>query len=235
MKVQRRCDWHWICLAAVLISGLTVIALVFWDRTAHLEIAQRRASQPVGELLASNTVGQSFYSPANGLYKLDLVFGTYGHPGASDIILHLKKSPRAANDLATVRVNSQDVQDNKYHSFSFPRQRDIAGRTLYFYLEAPQASPGRAVTAYRSDEDVYRGGQAYYDGIAASNDLAFVAYYHLGPLDAVRFVTHQLSSQRPCLLGNPLFYVLLIILHFVLVGKLFIVLREGDVQPGIEE
>jgi hypothetical protein len=232
---QRGHNWLWIFLAGVLIVGLTVIGRVSWQRMRDLRVGQRRADQPVGELLASSTVGQSFYNPADGLRQLDLVFGTYGHPGTSDVILHLKTSPDAMRDLAVARLNSQDVENNIYNSFHFPQQRDIAGRTLFFYLEAPDASPGNAVTVYRSDKDVYQKGQAYYNGVAASNDLVFVAHYRLGPLGVARFVLRQLSDQRPCLLGNPLFYVTLIAVHFSLVGKLFVFLREREARVKGEE
>jgi hypothetical protein len=228
-------NWRWIFLAGALIAGLIATGWVFWQRMKDLQIAQRRADRPVGELPASSTVGQSFYSPADGLYQIDVVFGTYGHPGTSEIILHLKTSPEAMQDLATARLNSQEIENNVYNSFHFLQQRGIAGRMLYFYLEAPDASPGNAVTAYRSNENVYRGGEAYYDGIAASSDLAFVAHYRLGPLDAVRFVLRQLSDQRPCLLGNPWFYAVLIALHFALVGKLFVFLRQHEAQASGEE
>jgi len=219
----------------LLALSLFVIGSLSWWRMKYPEVAQRRADRPVGELLASSTVGQSFYSPADGLYRIDVVFGTYGHPGTSEMILHLKTSPEAMQDLATARLNSQEIKNNVYNSFHFPQQRGIAGRMLYFYLEAPDASPSNAVTTYRSNENVYRGGEAYYDGIAASNDLTFVAHYRLRPLDAVRFVLRQLSDQRPCLLGNPWFYAVLIALHFVLIGKLFVFFRQHEAQASGEE
>jgi hypothetical protein len=228
-------NWRWILLAGALIAGLIATGWVFWQRMKDLQIAQRRADRPVGELLASSIVGQSFYSPADGLYQLDLVFGTYGHPGTSDVILHLRMSPDATQDLVIARLNSQDIENNVYNSYRFSQQRGIAGRTLYFYLEAPDASPGNAVTAYRSDENAYRGGEAYYDGIVASNDLTFVAHYRLNPLDAARFVLRQLSDQRPCLLGNPWFYAVLTVLHFALVGKLFVFFRQHEAQASGEE
>lgn len=235
MKIRQLCKRRWVFLIGALIAGLTAIGWISWLQMKDLQIAQRRADRPVGELLASDTVGQSFYSPANGLYRIDLAFGTYGRPGASDVILHLRTSPNATEDLATVRVDGQDIENNAYHSFQFPRQRGITGRTLYFCLEATKASPGNAVTLYRSEGSNYRDGQAYYDGVAASDDLTFVAHYRLGPLDTIGFVLHQLSDQRPCLLGNPWFYVILIGLNLALVGKLFAFLHKHQIQTGGKE
>jgi hypothetical protein len=232
---MQRCSWHWIFLAGVLILGLLAIGWASWQRMAVWAIAQNRADRPVGELLASHRVGQSLYSPTDGLYQIDLAFGTYGHPGTSDVILHLTTLPDAREDLVTARINSQEVENNIYHSFHFPRQRQIAGRTLYFYLEAPDASPGNALTLYRSNEDAYQDGQAYYDGVAASSDLAFAAYYRLGPLDAARFVLREISNQRPCLFNSPLFYVTLTAGHLALVGKLFVFLRKYVAQTSHEK
>jgi len=236
MEIHHKCpDWHWIFLAGALIAGLTATGWVSWQHMKDLQVDQRHADRPVGELLASNTIGQSFYSPADGLHRIDLVFGTYAHPGRSDLILHLRQSPDATEDLVTARLNSQDIKNNVYNAFHFPPQRGIAGSTLYFYLEAPGASPGHAVSLYRSSDDVYRGGHAYYDGVRALNDLAFVAHYRLGPLDVVRFVLRQLSDKRPCLLGNPLFYVILILVYYALVGRLFGILREHKAQAASEQ
>lgn len=229
---RQRPNWHWIFLASILTLGLSAIGGISWQRIKVFEIAQRRADQPVGELLASHTVSQSFYSPSDGLYQIDLLLGTYGHPVTSDLIWHLATSPDARDDLATVQVNSREIENNAYHSFRFPRQRGIAGRTLFFYLEAPDASPGNAITPYRSNEDVYQHGQAHYNGTAATDDLAFVAHYRLGLLDAARFVLHRLSEQRPCLWGHPLFYVILIVVHYALVSRLFVFLREHKARPG---
>jgi hypothetical protein len=236
MTVRRqRPNWHWIFLASILALGLSATGWISWQRMKVFEIAQRRADQPVGELLVSHTVSQSFYSPSDGLYQIDLPLGTYGHPVTSDLILHLTTSPDARDDLATVQVNGHEIENNAYHSFRFPRQRGIAGRTLYFNLEAPDASPGNAITPYRSNEDAYQHGQAYYDGVVASNDLAFAAHYRLGPLDAARFVLHRLSEQRPCLWGHPLFYVALIVVHYALVSKLFVFLQERKARPSTGE
>ncbi len=219
-----------------LVTSLFVIGSLSWWRIKFPEVAQRQADQPVGELLSSSTVGQSFYSPADGLYQIDLMFGTYGHPGTSDVILHLKRSPDATEDLVTARINSQNIENDAFNSFRFPQQRGIAERMLYFYLEAPGASPGNAITLYRSNGEGYRDGQAYYNDVAASNDLTFVARYRLDPLEAVRFVLRQLSDRRPCLLGNPLFYVMLVVVYLSLVGRLFVFLQEHKAQArGGEE
>jgi len=231
----QRPNWHWIFLASVLTLGLSATGWISWQRLKAFEIAQHRADQPMGEILASHTVSQSFYSPSDGLYQIDLLFGTYGHPVASDLILHLTTSPDARDDLATVQVNGHEIENNAYHSFHFPRQRGIAGRTLYFYLEAPDASTGNAITPYHSNEDVYQHGQAYYNGVAASTDLAFAAHYRLGPLDAARFVLHRLSEQRPCLWGHPLFYVALIVVQYALVSKLFAFLQKRQARTSTGE
>jgi hypothetical protein len=222
-------------ISLLLAMSLLAVGSLSWWRIKYPTVAQHRAEQPVGQSLPSSTVGQSFYSPADGLHQIDVVFGTYGHPGTSDVILHLRQSPAAAQDLATAKINSQDIENNVYNSFHFPEQQGIVGHTIYFYLEAPDASPGSAVSPYHSNEDVYPDGQAYYDGVAMSHDLAFVAHYRLGPLDAARFMLRQLSKERPCLLGNPAFYVVLIAVHYALIGKLLGILREHRVQTTGEE
>jgi glycosyltransferase involved in cell wall biosynthesis len=102
----------------------------------------------LGELTGKQRVGQCFIARQNNLYRIDVLVATYRRRNTRDVILHLRTSPTAVQDLATVRVNACLFTDYHYASFTFDPQPTSRGKTYYFEIESPESIPGDAVTLW---------------------------------------------------------------------------------------
>jgi hypothetical protein len=156
---------------------------------------------PVGELTAGRTIGQTFTAEADGLYRLDVQLATYGRDNSGRVRFHLRQSPAAGEDIASVEFDAADVVDDADRPFLFPRQAHSAGRAYYFFFDTPDGQPGQAITVRGvvSGPDRYPGGGLLIDGQpVAGGDLTFIPYFDGGlPLLLKRFATFQPSFYSP--------------------------------------
>jgi len=102
----------------------------------------------LGELTGRKRIGQHFVARQNGLCRVDVLIGAYQRRNTRDIIFHLKESPTAESDLATVRLNASLLTDQGYACFWFTPQRESGGKSYYIDLESPESVPGDAVTLW---------------------------------------------------------------------------------------
>jgi hypothetical protein len=155
---------------------------------------------PVGELTAERTVGQTFTAEADGLYRLDVQLATYGRDNSGRVRFHLRQSPAAGEDIATIEFEAADVVDDADRPFLFPRQARSAGRSYYFLFDTPDGQPGNAITVRGvvSGPDRYPGGGLLINGEPVAGDLTFIPYFDGGfPLLLERFATLQPRFYTP--------------------------------------
>lgn len=143
--------------------------------------AQEVGEVPVGEIGGPTQQGQTFVADRDGLSQIKVLLATYARRNDREILFHLKESPAAVVDLATIAVNAGEIADNAWHTFSFGPIPDNKGRGFYFYIESPQSVAGNAITIWSSREDTYSQGSRYENGAPAPGDLAFVTYFGGGP------------------------------------------------------
>jgi hypothetical protein len=148
----------------------------------HLEVDRGKSLQyaPVqitGELRGRRTVGQEFVAVRNHLYRIDVLVATYGRRNTRDVILHLRESPAAEEDLATGRISASLVDDNCYARFVFEPQPASRGRKYYFFLESPESSPGDAITTWAYSWVDLPEPTMVRNGRAVSGRLVFGSYY----------------------------------------------------------
>lgn len=137
----------------------------------------RKPVQILGELTGRRHIGQSFVARRDGLHRIDVLVGTYGRRNTRDVILHLKDSPTANHDLATVRVNACLLSDNHYARFVFEPQPESRDRSYYFYLESPDSVPGDAITGWAYSEDDLPDAKRYQNGRPCEGQLIFGLFY----------------------------------------------------------
>ena len=195
-----------LLLSAILLSGCAEIP----------DAVQSRFSQPVGEIYGSRTVGQTFVAHENGLSRVDVLLATYARKNTHPVIFHLKESPGAADDIATIIFSAARVKDNAFHQFKFAPIPDSKGKSYFFALESPQSVPGDAITIWHEPEDIYDEGAMYVNGQPTNGDLAFRAYYG-GLGDVISSVPRGLGrGVASLILGTLLFvvpgYALLVLL-----------------------
>jgi len=138
-------------------------------------LSQEIAGVPAGEIYGAIKIGQSFISPANGLYRIDISLATYARENDREVIFHLRRTPEG-EDLVTIRFNAAQVEDNSFYRFEFPSIANSAGQSFYFFLESPDSEPGNAITIWGVVRNVYNEGKAYRNHRPTGGELAFRVY-----------------------------------------------------------
>jgi len=122
------------------------------------DVEQPRFFSPAGEIHGSITQGQTFTALENGLCRIDVLLTTYHRVNSGKVIFHLREDISASVDIVRLEFDAKKIKNNKYRSFRFHPLPDSAGRSYYFFLEAVGSMPGSAISAWRSERDVYPGG-----------------------------------------------------------------------------
>ncbi len=187
-----------------------------WGET--LRTAQPHSTQVVGELIASAAAGQTVRAEWDGLAGVAIRMATYGRRNTGPLIFHLRTSPDDPADLVRIQVDASQIPDNAYYWFRFPPLSRSAGRSFYFYLEAPQARPGNAVTVWGSTEDRYPDGQAVLRGLPGSGvrDLTFELAYDPPLPVRLALLLDRLAVAKPMAWGDPRFYIGLFLIQIAL-------------------
>lgn len=174
------------------------------------DVEQPRFSSPAGEIHGSITQGQTFTALENGLCRIDILLTDYHRVNYGKIVFHLREDINSAADLFLQEIDAETVKNNKYRSFRFKPISDSAGRSFYFFLDALGAAPGNAVSAWRSEHDVYPGGSLVMNHQPVPGDITFKLFSRS---DASSLVDKIIMGIGP-LLG----FVLLFFLLFCLPG-----------------
>lgn len=217
----------WRLFAVLVIASFAVSAC----RLSRVTTQQEKATGLWGELVGQETLGQSFVSAHDNLYRLDLGTATYGRTNTAEVIFHLRTSPQATTDIATVTLAGPEIQNDRPTSITFSPILNSQGRSYYFYLESPRATPGNAITVYWNENEQYTAGTAYRNGQPVHGDLAFTAYnqetYDLKSVWAS--VVQRLSHDPP-------FFICYGALLLVVSGLLLVLLwraSDSDEKPTI--
>jgi hypothetical protein len=147
----------------------------------------------VGALIGGRPIAQSFVARHENLHRVDLLVGTYGRRNTRDVVLSLKESPQADDDLATVRLNASFLTDNAYARFVFEPQPDSSGKSYYLCVESPESVPGDAVTLWAYRHVNLGDARLYRNGRLSRGQLVFGLFYNDERLGEV--------GERPLLQG----------------------------------
>lgn len=237
----------------LLPSVVVVLVLSLWlrghQRTVSGPYGQAVTDTTLGELLPGRCLGQTFVANAPGLHRVDVFLAIYQRVNHGPLRLHVKTSPFAAADLATVTVDMAGARDNAYQAFEFAPLPLPAGVPAFFCLEAPAASPGNAITVGARQADAYAGGRAQFlNGrvLLGAQDLSFLLFYQPAPSWAVAAGLQRLAANKPGWLGEPRFYAVAFAIYLVvlaglawdlggrLIRPLAITSVESAVEPAVK-
>jgi hypothetical protein len=216
MPFRRSRLWLWLKPWRVAATCVIIVVCVAWlgarplrGQTPHLETKPDRVT---GALLAGQASGQTLVAEMGGLYRVDVYFAVYGQPTSGTVVFHLKRSPAAATDLATVRVPATQIRNKQFQAFEFaPLPAALKGESLYFYVESPDSAPAQIIAAWGYAADLYPGGQAVFASATGGGaaDLAFRAFYLPNAPERLAVVLNRLVEQKPWVLGWRGWYVVL--------------------------
>lgn len=186
-----------------------------------------------GELIRGTTVGQTFIADDTGVYRVDVLLATYARRNSGPIIFHLRSSPADIRDWVTLHIEAARVRDNAFQTFEFKPLPNAKGESLYFYLEAPEAQSGNAITVLANSQDEYTAGQAV--ALLPLNqrmkDLAFRVYYQSDARQKFRDVLNRMAADRPGLFGTRAWYLTLGLLYLALLFCLGWLLGARPIEP----
>jgi hypothetical protein len=178
------------------------------------------------ELYSDRRVGQSFIAEAAGLYKLDLLLARRG-PNSHPVLFHLQDDPGGANEVVTVEINAAVLEDvssvirrpNVYQSFIFPPIKDSSGKRFFLYVESLLSTSEQPLLVRFQSRNAYVEGARYVDGMEASGDLAFKAYYDGSPLATGDLLLSRLTKGKPFPLSEKAFYIITLFVYLFLFAR----------------
>ena len=133
----------------------------------------------VGEIRGRRRITQTFTARRDGLYRVDLLVGTYGRINTRDVVLALWRSSDG-HQVATARINAGQMLDRHYVSFTFSPQRDSGGKSYAISVESPTSVPGDAITLWAYHHGQLPGLSLSRNGRRLKGHLAFGLFYRDG-------------------------------------------------------
>lgn len=167
------------CLAPFFVVTLVVSLVLIAVGVAGPNNLQ--ADQPTKFIYANNVVGQTFRSPNDGLYEIDIWFDPNTSLNAGDVIFHLKENS-SSDDLRSMKINGSNLAASSPLKIIFPPIADSKGKEYVFSFESPGSGIQDKVALSCDTMDVYADGSAYYDDEPTSGDLEFKTHYKFNPL-----------------------------------------------------
>ena len=160
-----------------------------------------------GELTGSNAIGQTIVARKNNLSGIGVIIATYsGRDNTHPVILHLRDSVSAGNDIRTISASPTTFGDNQYYNFLFPAIADSKGKTYFFLVDSPESVKGNAIAIDLNNKDTYLQGTAYVvhtTGNATITDSVLqrsgkqnidVAFQTLYSVPAGTFIYHSITN-----------------------------------------
>lgn len=210
--------------SAIVRAILPLLAALYVLWTGYVAVTHRRydlANAVPGELLAGESIGQTFIARYDGLSSLEVHIGTYGHqadPTRSPLVMHLRSDATSTTDLATTTISpSQPLDPDPWYTFSFAPIANSRGQSYYLLIEAPDGTPGKAMTLFWFQPaprgDPYANGAAYKNGTPTKGDLAFGLRYAAPPLQVWATILDEAGANTSPLL----LYALLLLALFAII------------------
>jgi hypothetical protein len=143
-------------------------------------------------LFASKTIGQTFRAETSRLSAIGLFLAPYTQKQPSGrVILRLRASPLAPDDLRRVTVPALAVRRDAEVRFAFPPLPDSRYQTYTLLLEYPDGAADQAIgVRFQPAENPegldYDRGERLIDGAPAGGDLGFTLSHRERPIPAVQ-------------------------------------------------
>lgn len=229
---------------ALLSMLLLVVTLLNW-RDGLLEVLhtvdiQEISNVVAGELLPDTSIGQTFTARLPGVCRVDIRLATYARTGLQGpVIFRLQRDVLANSPTAVIlQADAGIVVDNQFHVFAFAALPNAMGETFYFFLEAPEARPGQAITVWGTRQsEAYAGGKAVLRNLPQSGleDLAFRVHYCPSFLFSLQVWLRRLTADRPGLFSKPLVYIALFCVYGVVLSWIGLLFFHTNLQPPMAD
>ena len=177
--INNRAKWSqrvkWTLLAGGVLGGIIIYAV------PH----QYKSGQAIGEvhtplIYAGMTLGQSFQSPCDNLYRIDVKMRSFEQDTSRLVTFFLTEGAYDGPVLYSEKFDLYNIRRANYTSFTFPNIPDSAGKQYTFFFDTIeiQAEGDGLIALVEPDipVDTVKSGSALFNGQKVPGDLTFFAY-----------------------------------------------------------
>jgi len=171
---------------AILLGVATIYLLAggLWLKAGAQTTVTQTIDHYLGPPLAANGIlGQTFAMDCDNLEQIEISLGTFNDEHDQPITFSLATDTSAQEILFSKTFSGDSVSDYQKKRFSFAPIPTSAGRTFFFFLSSPTATPQNAITVrgYSSiPVDHYPTGRAFAGDLnnlqQIDADFAFTAW-----------------------------------------------------------
>jgi len=159
-------------------GGLAALAIYVFYPRYHVGQAIGEINSP--GIFGGITVGQSFVSPCNHLYQIDVKIRTNNPAISQKVTFHLREGNFDGPELYSTELDTKDVRRANYTGFAFPEISNSAGQPYTFFFDtAAMPSEANGLVVLIEPEipvDTVKNGSALLNGQKMPGDLTFFAY-----------------------------------------------------------
>lgn len=214
--MEKRQIYPIVFVGLVVLVGLLVLSVAFPRRVS---IAHNSHNEiPAGEIYGEKRVGQTFVAEHHHLSGIEVLLATYDRKNKGNFFFHLRAGQDRDEEVFKYKGKMQKVQNNQFFRFDLPEIPASKGKKYYFFIEAPGASAGNAITIWSSSQDMYKDGEKVVNGASVPGDLVFKTEYELGWRLSGAALGRRLNMILTFFVGlfqNKVFYFVLLLCGFL--------------------
>ena len=128
----------------------------------------------VGEITNNVIIKQKFKSNHNNLSQINIFLATFARNNTSDLTFQLLDDDSKL--LAEEIINTTILKDNNYRAFKFESIKESLDKYFVLRISSPNATPGNAVTIWRTDSESFNG-ELVNNNILQEDNLCIVPGY----------------------------------------------------------
>lgn len=168
----------------LLIMNLNTLFLVLKPAYAKPLLSmgahQPRFSHPTPGINSAVTISQSFISSHNNLSGLQVMFSNLSKKKRGEVTFSLTDTRYPGSVLRQSTLPIREITDNTKYFFSFPPLSDSKDKEYLISIRAPSLPGETDISLWYESHDAYPDGTMFINGVPASGDLFFTAYYFTG-------------------------------------------------------
>jgi hypothetical protein len=130
----------------------------------------------VGEIVIGSEFIQSFKAERDGLIAVSPYFATGARVNKCHLEIEILDDK--GDILVSKNISVEGIGDNSRYNIYFPRVDKSAGMLFGLKIYSRDCVGGNAITAWRTKEDVYNGGNLTHNRVLLAGDLDLIIYYH---------------------------------------------------------
>lgn len=162
-----------------LVVILIILVYVYGSNIGKVQpiLDQSIGNHNVGEITDGTEITQSFYSPVNNVSGISVKLGTYMRQNKGKLTIGIKSYDNNRIIYSTT-VKAESIIDNNYFDYRFPPIKNSKDNKYNLFIYSEGSSNGDSITAYISNQNIYKHGNLYINGSELQGELVFKVHYN---------------------------------------------------------